>query len=322
MQTRTPVDQRTMPILIEPQGRLEGSAVALCSWAAEHRQELDAWLNRFGAVLLRGFCIGSPGEFHDVVTAIRPQLLSYVGGDSPRTALGERIYTSTDFPPDMEIGLHNELSYTRSWPERVFFCCLAAAESGGETHIADSRKVFAQMDPAVRDRFSDKGVIYRQHLRDGNGAPGPGKSWQETFDTTDPAETERICSDQHMDFQWTNRGLRTSLRNPGVLSHPVTAQTCWFNQADMWHASFDSVKAQESAGATEGPVEEMLGSHACYGDGSDIPIADLEAVRSACRKSEVLFPWRAGPLKPIKEKWARHRAFRGQTRVIKAGKIR
>ena len=320
MQTRIPADDRAMPLLIEPSGDLEGSPIALGSWAAEHRHDLDEWLHRDGAVLLRGFGIGIPEEFHDVVAAIRPQLLDYVGGDSPRKAVGDRVYTSTEFPPDMEIGLHNELSYTRSWPERVFFCCLVAANSGGETHIADGRRVFSQLDPAVRDRFSEKGVIYRQHLRDGDGEAGPGKSWQETFDTTDPAEVERICSDQDMEFGWTSRGFRTSPRNPGVLTHPLTGETCWFNQADMWHASFDTVKAQESRTVAEDPGEETLGSHACYGDGSEIPIADLRSVRSACKKSERLFLWQAGDLLILDNILAMHgrKPFEGERRVLVA----
>ncbi|GMQ74804.1 MAG: hypothetical protein BMS9Abin01_0043 [Gammaproteobacteria bacterium] len=52
-----------MPLLIEPAGDLEGSPVALGSWATEHRRDPDEWLHRDGAVLLRGFGIGSPEEF-------------------------------------------------------------------------------------------------------------------------------------------------------------------------------------------------------------------------------------------------------------------
>ncbi len=309
-----------MPLLIEPHGDLEGAAGALGTWAAGHRQDLDEWLHRAGAVLMRGFGIGSAGEFHDVVAAVRPQLLNYAGGDSPREALGDRIYTSTEFPSDMEIGLHNELSYTRSWPERVFFCCLVAADSGGETHIADSRKVFAQMDRAVRDRFSEKGVVYRQHLRNGDGELGPGKSWQKTFETTKRAEVERICRSQDMEFEWTHRGLRTSLHNPGVLTHPVTGETCWFNQADMWHARFDTVKAQENRTMAEAPADEALGSHACYGDGSEIPIEDLISVRAACKTSERLFSWRAGDLLILDNILTMHgrKPFKGDRRVLVA----
>ena len=320
MQTRYPIDNATMPLVVEPTGDSERSLDALLSWTAEHRRLLDEWLHRDGAAWLRGFDIGSPDEFRTVVTAVRPQLMNYVGGDSPRSSVGDRVYTSTEFPPEMEIGLHNELSYTRSWPDRVFFCCLVAAESGGETHIADSRRVLRALDPAIRDRFSQKGVIYRQHLRDGNAESGPGKSWQETFDTTDPAEVERVCGEQSMEFRWTSRGLLTSLSNPGILTHPVTGESCWFNQADMWHASFDSVKAQESRSLTDSANEPALGCHACYGDGSEISISDLRSVRSACKKSEVLFPWRAGDLLILDNILAMHgrKPFKGERRVLVA----
>ena len=313
-------DHENMPLLIEPANDLEGSPTALASWLAGWRHALDDRLHDRGGVLLRGFGIGSPETFHDVVTAIEPRLLSYVGGDSPRKSVADRIYTSTEFPPELEIGLHNELSYTRSWPERLFFCSLVVADSGGETHIADGRNVLEQMEPAVRDRFAEQGVLYRQHLRDGDSESGPGKSWQETFETTDRNEVERICHDQGVEFSWTPRGLRTSLHNPGVVTHPSTGEDCWFNQADLWHASFDTVKDQQSVREAADNGEEPLGCHACYGDGTEIPIEDLQAVRSAYRRSEVVFPWRTGDLLILDNVIAMHgrKPFTGDRRVLVA----
>ncbi len=319
MQAGLSANDMTMPLLIEPQGELGGSAAALVSWAADHRRDLDRRLLDTGALLLRGFGVDSAEAFHDVAAAMRPQLKQYVGGDSPREAVGNRVYTSTEFPAEMEIGLHNELSYTNAWPERLFFCCLVAARSGGETHIADGRRVFTCMDRAVRQRFSDSGVVYRQHLRDAH-KPGTGKSWQETFDTDATSEVEKICSDQGMRFTWTRRGLRTTLSNPGVLSHPVTGEICWFNQADLWHASFDSVKAQEVPAPSAASPDELLGCHACYGDGSEIPVADLQAVRAAYRESERLFQWQAGDVLMLDNVLAMHgrKPFRGNRRVLVA----
>lgn len=308
-----------LPCLVEPDGERVASPEALVAWAEEHRSLLDKWLHRDGGLLLRGFGIDTPDAFRAVAVAVRPELVNYLGGDSPRSSVGDRVYTSTEFPPDMEIGLHNELSYTRWWPSCVFFCCMVAAERGGETHIADGRRVLAGLDPAVRERFSTRGVNYRQHLRDA-GVSGPGKSWQESFETHRRAEVERVCDEQEMEFHWTDRGLRTAVHNPGVLTHPATGEACWFNQADMWHATFDTVKAQEDVGEDDVRDEEPLGCHATYGDGSEIPRADLEAVRSACGRSEVAFPWRTGDLLVLDNILTMHgrKPFEGARRVLVA----
>jgi alpha-ketoglutarate-dependent taurine dioxygenase len=63
-----------------------------------------------------------------------------------------------------------------------------------------------------------------------------------------------------------------------------------------------------------------LGSHARYGDGSEIPIEDLEAVRAAYRASEVASPWQPGDLLMLDNILAMHgrKPFRGERRVLVA----
>jgi alpha-ketoglutarate-dependent taurine dioxygenase len=319
MQAPSEADEAAMPFLVEAQADEARRPDALASRVIEQRRDLDERLLQTGALLFRGYGVVTAQAFHHVVASLRPRLLGYVGGDSPRTALGDGIYTSTEFPAHMEIGLHNEMSYTHSWPESVFFCCLIAPQSGGETHIADSRKVFSQMDPEVRERFSKRGVLYRQHLRDDN-EEGPGKSWQETFETTDRDEVERVCSDQGLAFCWTTRGLRTSLSNPGVLKHPRSGEICWFNQADLWHRSFDTVKVQECRTPRDDHGDESIGSHACYADGSEIPTTDLVAVRSTYGKIETRFRWQAGDVLMLDNVLAMHgrKPFDGERRVLVA----
>jgi alpha-ketoglutarate-dependent taurine dioxygenase len=61
--------------------------------------------------------------------------------------LGERA------PPYYPIPQHCEMSFTRAPPSRIFFCCLVAPRgAGGETPIADFRKVYQDLDPEVRRR--------------------------------------------------------------------------------------------------------------------------------------------------------------------------
>lgn len=115
------------------------------------------------------------------------------------------------------------------------------------------------------------------------------------------------------------KGSAVSLGS-GVLTHPVTGETCWFNQADLWHARFDTVKAQGNRTVAETPAHEALGSHACFGDGSEIPIEDLTSARAACKRSERLFSWQAGDLLILDNILTMHgrKPFTGERRVLVA----
>ena len=113
-----------------------------------HYTEMLPWV---GAILFRGFGVRTAELMSRNLAALRVRPVNYLGGDSPRTALGEAIYTSTDAPPPIKIPLHNELSYATHYPRYLFMACKDPAEEGGQTIIADGRRVFAGVDPEVRE---------------------------------------------------------------------------------------------------------------------------------------------------------------------------
>src|SRR5207253_3479312 len=88
------------------------------------------------------------------------ELLEYRERSSPRSQVSGNIYTSTDYPSDQSIFLHNEGTYWLAWPLKIFFCCITAPQQGGETPIADCRNVFARIDPVIRQSFIHKNVMY------------------------------------------------------------------------------------------------------------------------------------------------------------------
>ncbi len=294
-------------------------------WAALHRDAIEAHLHRAGAVLIRGFEIRSADAFRAVCSAICPQLRNYAGGDSPRTAVADQVYTSTEYPAHLEVFLHNELSYAGWSPDRLFFCCLFAAASGGETHLADGREIFRRLDPTVRDRFEQRGVTYLQHLWDADDESGIGKSWQETFETCDRNAAETYLRDARMEFEWTDAGIRTAVTKPAVVEHAVTAEICWHNQADQWHRHIDSVKVS-FGGTDDARIDphtagvDTLGNHVTYGDGTEIDVADLLHVRAVSQSCEVTFPWHAGDVLAIDNVLTMHgrKPFTGQRRVLAA----
>lgn len=254
--------------------------------------DLDDVLHSTGAVLLRGLGLGSPEAFHDVVARFGDPLTSYRGGNTPRTTVSEGVFTSTEYPAEYEISLHNELSYAASWPTRLYFCCLVAAETGGATPVCDGRALLADLDPEVRARFTDLGVVYRQHL---HGGYGLGKSWQQTFETSDVAAVEEFLTSAGMSFEWVDDGLRTAAPRPGVRAHPVTGETVWFNQADQWHPS--NLPAQEREALLElVESDDELPHSVTFGDGSALTEHDLAEVRRAAKRNELAFPWEPGDL--------------------------
>jgi hypothetical protein len=199
------------------------------------------------------------------------------------------------------------------------------SQTGGETQIADGRKIYVELDSAVRCRFEKKGVTYLQHLWDKDDEPGVGKSWQETFETRDRGEAEAYLRQAGMGFEWTALGIRTAATKPAVREHTVTGELCWHNQADQWHRDMASVKDSVGDGSPEttGPGQtgqETLGNHVVFGDGSRIDVSDLEHVRAVSRRCEVVFPWQQGDIMMIDNVLAMHgrKPFTGERTVLVA----
>ncbi|MFD0746134.1 TauD/TfdA family dioxygenase [Phytohabitans flavus] len=120
------------------------------------RDHIDERLLDTGAVLLRGLGVTSAGEFHDVVSCFGDPFDAY-HGNSPRTNVQDGVWTSTEYPAEYDISLHNELSQASRWPRRLFFCCLVAPQTGGSTPVSDGRALLDDLDPGVRSRFESRG---------------------------------------------------------------------------------------------------------------------------------------------------------------------
>lgn len=287
------------------------------------REMIESALCTAGAVLIRGVEIKTPEDFQKSCEAIYPDLRSYTGGDSPRTELADKVFTSTEYASEYEVLLHNELSYAGWSPDRVMFGCLQASETGGETHLADGRLIYQTLDPAVQHRFNDKGITYWQHLRDENGKPGTGLSWQDTFETINAEDVEAYLEASDMGYEWTDLGIRTSASHPASMQHPITDEWCWHNQADQWHRLMPSVK--DSVGTSEASKDatagrETLGNHASFADGSEIEIDDLQHIRAVNRACETMYSWRNGDLLIIDNVMTMHgrKPFKGERQIVVA----
>ncbi|MGH9765190.1 MAG: condensation domain-containing protein, partial [Blastocatellia bacterium] len=197
-------ENQPLPLLITPRD----PTVDLADWASANVEFIETELLKYGAILFRGFEVESPAAFERFARSVTPDLVDYIEGSSPRIRLKDKVYSSTEYPPEFFISLHNELSYAHKWPGRLFFYCALAPLQGGETVIADCRQVVPLLHPIIVDKFERKGVRYVRRL---HGGRGPGLSWQSVFETTDRAAVEAYCTEGAIEFEWCGDGsLRTS----------------------------------------------------------------------------------------------------------------
>lgn len=271
-----------LPLCVRP----AADGVDLGAWIDTNRRHLDDLLATHGGVLFRGFAVGGVEGFERVSQVLaRGGLLPYVYRSTPRTRVGAaNLYTSTEYPSDQSIPLHNENAYAPRWPMKIWFFAHVCATTGGETPIADSRRVYRRLAPALRDRFAAKRLMY---VRNYGELDLP---WQVSFQTDDPAAVTAYCRDAGIECEWRDGGrLRTRQVLPAVVTHPRTGEPVWFNQAHLFHVSgLDSAVRDALLRTVAG---DDLPRNVYYGDGAPLEPDALDEVRAAYRAEAVVFPW-------------------------------
>ncbi|MDF0552705.1 TauD/TfdA family dioxygenase [Kamptonema sp. UHCC 0994] len=300
--------KQPLPLVVQPV--VEG--LKLVDWAANNRQQIETWLWQHGGILFRNFDIREITEFEQLVSAISGELLDYSYRSTPRSQVGGKIYTSTEYPADRSIPLHNEMAYSRSWPMKIGFFCIKSAETGGETPIADSRKVFQRLDEKIKEQFIEKQVMYVR-----NYDTQFDLTWQNVFQTENKLEVENYCRKAGIEFEWKdNNYLRTRQVCQAVATHPKTGEKVWFNQAHLFHVS--SLEQEISQILLSALPEEYLPRNAYYGDGSEIEKYVLDEIRELYQQEAVIFPWQDGDVLMLDNMLAAHgrMPFSGLRKVV------
>jgi alpha-ketoglutarate-dependent taurine dioxygenase len=263
----------------------------LLGWCGAHQALLDELLLEHRALLFRGCGLEDIDQFERVAEAMsRGPRLEYTDRSTPRKLLGDKVYTSTEYPPEHSIALHNEGTYWLRWPLKIFFACMIAPASGGETPIADTRAILGRISTPTRERFMDKGVLYVRNYNDGFGLP-----WQEAFQTEDAKVVEEYCDQHGIEWEWKGNGrLRTRQIRRAVAHHPRTGEPLWFNHAAFFHVS--SLEPWVRDELLREFREEDLPYNTYYGDGAPIEPDVVEELRIAYRLELKQYAWKRGDL--------------------------
>jgi len=274
----------SIPLTIE--SSLE--SLKLHTWIDDNSQKVADLLGQSGAILFRGFDVADQADFHAFTRSIDLEYVDYMERATPRTALGDSVYTSTEFPPEYTIRPHNENSYVINWPMKISFCCLVAPPVGGETPIADVRKVLTRIDPEVRQLFEDKGYMLLRNFNEHLGLP-----WRVSFGVSTKEELENYCRRACITAEWRGpEQLRTKQVRPAIAIHPQTQENIWFNHIAFWHWSSLEKSIGEILLAEY--AKEDLPYNTYYGDGTPIDPSVIEHIRLAYDAATVRFQWQKG----------------------------
>jgi alpha-ketoglutarate-dependent taurine dioxygenase len=299
------------PALVSPRA----PGVELAAWARLERDRVATWLRTHRALLFRGFDGQAAGQLAEVVAATSDgSLLEYKDRTTPRQALGGKLYTSTSYPAERRIELHNEGTYWRQWPRKLYFACETAPESGGETPLANIARVLSRLSPETVEAFETRGFALERNYNDGFGLP-----WQEVFQTDERGEVERFCAANGIDYEWGEGArLRTRQRRPAIRRHPETGERVWFNHAAFFHVS-------AYAGPERAALEAEVGADrmpyaTTFGDGSDIPPETVAEIMAAYHAEERRFPWQPNDILLVDNMSVAHgrQPFTGRRRILVA----
>jgi alpha-ketoglutarate-dependent taurine dioxygenase len=315
-----------LPLSLSPRADSPGSrnVTRLCQALKDRRDEVQALLLRHGAIRFRGFDVEDAGDFERIARAVDDDLKRDYLGTSPRDLVTDYVFNASELPDFYPIPQHCEMSFCAHPPRRVFFCCLVEpAEGGGETPLCDFRRVWADLDPGVRDRFEAKGI---RHVRN-YAAPGAEESadptqlkpWPDMFHTTDHSVVEAKSRAEGFEPVWVDgEALRLISSQPVMRAHPTTGEPVWHNHLTTFHRSTAEAElrrvaeyrpterqkglARMAAGLAEKLADtppEELGMHTTHLDGSEIDPSDVEHVRDVIWRHMSIEPWKRGDVVAI-----------------------
>ena len=288
-------EEGVVPLVLTP----AADGVDLATWGLANRDYVQSKLLRHAAILFRGFRV-TVETFAACVKALSGELIQNLEESSPRRRLGSNIFTSTDYPRSQSIFPHNEWSYARIYPLKLFFYCAQPAEQGGATPLVDIRKVGDRIPAEIKNRFECAKYRYVRNYGDGMNIP-----WQKAFNTEVQMEVEKYCSENKIEYEWKGNGrLRTWQVRPVSTPHPQTGDHIWFNHATFFHISTLDPVIQKGLLAAFDQAE--LPNNTYYGDGKPIEPEVMKELQHAYQDNMVRFKWEKGDLVMIDNMLAAH----------------
>ncbi|MDQ1007757.1 hypothetical protein QFZ82_002242 [Streptomyces sp. V4I23] len=168
---------------------IEAHGGELGSFVHRYARAIDEAVAATGAVLIREAAADGVGAFQRALDAMGFSPLEYTERSTPRSEVGDGVFTSTEYPAREVIPQHCESSYAGAWPGRLAFFCATSAETGGATPVTDVAGVLEDIPSEVVEAVETRGLRYVR-----NYGSGVGLDWREAFQAASREEVDRFCA--------------------------------------------------------------------------------------------------------------------------------
>lgn len=269
------------PLVLKTKDNAELKNRSIEFWSECFREQISSLYNGFAsgedppvAVLVRGLPIKSTKDFSQFVKGLSFEFFMYQGGGGIRDTVDDFVLTGAGEPKEYSVELHNDMSYSVDYPSKFMITCLKKSEFGGETAICNARELTANLQPDLLAKFESKGIRYLRYILD--KSEGSFNSWQRSLLTEDRREAERFLTESGYSFRWDDKNLVYWNDASPMITHPLSGEKIWFNQAYMSHCTY--FKAMPLYEGSDLP-DEKYPSHTVHADGDDIELDDLHKLR-------------------------------------------
>ena len=303
------VNSQVFPVIYEWSGS-EDTEDSI-AWFEARTAWIREQLLRYGAMLVRGLPVHSPDDFEQLIDRSGFPRMPYIGGAAVRSAVtAGRVLTSNESPSSEPIPFHHEMAQVPNPPAYIFFYCDLPPESGGETAVLHSNRVYQLFQAADADfakKVEELGVRYIRIMPPEDDASSAiGRSWKSTFQAQSPEQAEAKMIELGTTWEWLENGnLRTETATvPAIRTDSRSQLKTFFNSMVAAYTGW--------VDARNDPTKSVV-----CGDGSPVNGEALLKTAAAMEAESVNIQWQKGDVLFIDNNLVLHsrRPFEGARRI-------
>jgi diketogulonate reductase-like aldo/keto reductase len=261
-------------------------------------------------------------SFGSFLVDLKLKRYPYIGGAAPRTVIPtvagkDIIFTSNESPPDQPIPFHHELAQCPDPPAYIFFYCDTPTESGGQTPIIDSTKVYRfanDTHPTFIEKLKLHGARYIRTLPAEDDPSSPiGRSYKSTWNVNSEDELDaKLSQIKGCEWEWQPDGCVRITTEPVPAIRLVTNHVQ--NNIFQWTFANSIVAAFLGWQDCRNDRHKSL----LFGNNDQMPEEVLQSIADFMEQNRVLYTWKKGDVMALNNKLVMHsrNPFDGKRRVL------